>query len=81
MVVGLCTARQFFNEVMMHDENWTGWFAINLLLLIVLIVTNVRLSLQDKSEGIPAKKILDKRYANGEISKGEYEEILKDLGQ
>ncbi|MBV1919623.1 MAG: SHOCT domain-containing protein [Pseudomonadales bacterium] len=69
---------------MMDDENWTGWLAINLLLwlllLIVLIVTNVRLSLQDKSEGIPAKKILDKRYANGEICKEEYEEILKDLG-
>jgi uncharacterized membrane protein len=40
----------------------------------------VRLSLQDKSEGIPAKKILDKRYANGEICKEEYEEILKNLG-
>ena len=68
----------------MDDENWTGWLAINLLLwlllLIVLIVTNVRLSLQDKSEGIPAKKIQDKRYANGEICKEEYEEILKNLG-
>ena len=67
----------------MHYENWSGWMGIHmlfwLLLLVVLIVVLARLLLPNKNEDTFAKKILERRYAKGEISKDEYEEMLKDV--
>lgn len=68
----------------MHYENWSGWMGINmlfwLLLFVVLIVMVLRLLSSNKNEDESAKQILERRYAKGEISKDEYVEMLKDLG-
>ncbi len=46
-----------------------GWI-ITLLLIVVLVYFFINGS---KKEGLSAKEILDRRYANGEIDEQEYE--------
>lgn len=59
-----------------------GWI-IGLLfigLLFWLIFSTIQNTNSGRKEIDSAKEILRKRFARGEISKREFEEILKDLG-
>ncbi len=51
------------------------WFIPILLVIIVIYL------LKDKGKTSSAQDILDKRYANGDIDKKEYEEKSKHLGE
>lgn len=56
-----------------------GWLVP--LLLIVLLVYYINSNKNNKKEGLSAKEILDKRYANGEIDEQEYKkkrDLLED---
>lgn len=68
----------------MNGYGMSGWgFGMGLgwlipLLLIVVLVYYIK---SDKKDGLTAKEILDKRYANGEIDDQEYKrkrELLED---
>lgn len=73
---------------MWHDMGWHGmWFGwifwIVILALIVWIVVRLTANNQNKQQlpgsGETALDILKKRYAKGEISKEQFEQMKKDL--
>jgi len=54
-----------------------GWI-ITLLLIVVLVYLFIK---SNKKEGLSAKELLDRRYANGEIDEQEYKrkrDLLED---
>jgi putative membrane protein len=59
-----------------HCMGMGGWWVIVIILLIILFYF---LKEKQKNGTISAQEILDKRYANGEIDKAEYEEKSKHL--
>lgn len=50
-------------------------------LAIWVIVTLVSSSTEKKHDGMDAMTILKRRYASGELTKKEYEEMKKELGR
>lgn len=70
------------HEIFMGNV-WFGWFMWILIISLVLILiwNNTR----EKDKYIPFDKnetaldILKKRYAKGEITKGQYEQMKKDV--
>jgi putative membrane protein len=69
---------------MMHDlqRGWhIGWeWIIGLIILVLVVLLLVKMFRKDSSESSPdALELLKKRYARGEISKKEYENVKDDL--
>lgn len=67
----------------MHDEYWSEWMGMSMFFWIVLLSVIVfglfyALSGSERIERTP-KQILKKRYANGEITKDEFEKTLRAL--
>ncbi len=61
-----------------------GWlmmalFWIGLILLIVWVVRSV-IAASQTSGSSTARAILDQRYARGELTRKEYEQVKKDIG-
>lgn len=75
---------------MFHDMGWGGmWFGWIFWLIIIAVIVwavvtisrNVQRSgqTQDPSRTESALDILNKRYARGEISRAEFEQMKKDI--
>lgn len=75
---------------MMWSGGWWGpfpWMWIFPALFLVVIVLLIFRSASrpsggwgDRAAGPTAREILDRRYANGEISREEYQQMKKDIG-
>jgi putative membrane protein len=76
---------------MFHDMGWGGmWFGWFFWLIIIVVIVWVVITLsknvqksretQDSSQTESPLDILKKRYARGEISKEEFEQMKKDIG-
>ncbi len=77
-------ARVPFNSCAFLADNWWGrGLMIGLLLLMAFVIVSIVLGITKRNRfavnGSEAMTILQKRYANGEITKEEYERIRKDL--
>lgn len=75
----------FGNGSWMMGGMMGGWGMLTMLLfwigLILLIVWLVRAVTAAGSQNAPtARELLDQRYARGEVTRKEYEQIKKDLG-
>lgn len=62
---------------------WSVWMMIAMalfwLLIAGLIVLIVRLAFRSRPSGESALDILNKRYAEGQISREEYEQMKRDI--
>lgn len=59
---------------------WLFWIAVLVIVVwLVLRVINNPLNKDKNSAGETALDILKRRYASGEISKKEYDELKKDI--
>lgn len=63
-----------------------GWlimplFWIGLILLTVWLVRSILPGGDSKPSSLSAREILDTRYARGEVTRKEYEQIKKDIGK
>jgi len=54
---------------------------IHLLLLLVLMYWNYKMRYQNKFQEEDAIKVIELRYANGDITKKEFEQMKKDLSE
>jgi uncharacterized membrane protein len=77
-------ARVPFNSCALFADNWWGrGLMIGLFLLTAIAVVFIVLGITKRTRlavnSTEAMSILQKRYANGEIAKEEYERIRKDL--
>ncbi|GEM_PF-893102 len=64
---------------------WWFWFIMLVAVLLIILLTYLIISEDKKDENRlsdlnrSAEKILDERYARGEISKEEYKEMKKEI--
>ena len=61
------------------DGQWWGMWFIPLI-IILLVYFLIKNNLQNKNQ-YPPMEILKKRYAKGEITKEQYEEMKKNISQ
>lgn len=58
---------------------WPWMWIFPLTLLIVILVFLFRVSGRKDKKGETPKEILDRRYAEGDLSREEYQKMKKDL--